>query len=308
MATPFNEILLGDCTEVLKTFDDASIDAIVSDPPYGLGTREPTGEEIDKYLAGANLNTGGDFMGKEWEIPAVRVWVEGMRILKPGGILMAFAGTRTWDIMQAGIAAAGFVEHAGLKGKFKKSMLQWVHGQGFPKSLDISKAIDKAKGIERSGPDPVSEEAKKWQGWGTALKPSWEPVLVFHKPGAEPIQFQEELRAPFHYCAKVSKAEATVDGEVENSHPTRKPLTLMSWLVKLAAPKGSLILDPYVGSGTTCVAATNEGRRFLGIERDPVFYEIAKKRVGILHEKASDIQSQRAMYDAMMAMGDDDDD
>lgn len=376
---PKNVILQGDCAEVLKTIPDASVDAVVSDPPYGLGTREPTGEEIDEYLAGARLDTGGDFMGKEWDIPPVRVWVECMRALKPGGILMAFAGTRTWDIMHAGIEAAGFVEHRGLRDKFGVSMLQWIHGQGFPKSLDISKAIDKIlrafdlpklkiehfmankaaaglpselveapkndetwgkirealnvtldeeiefeKGLvlttkaskkavseaveegaaENAPPGELrSELAKKWKGWGTALKPSWEPVLVFYKPGGpEPIQFQENLDAPFYYTAKVSKSEATLGGEVENNHPTRKPLALMRWLVKLAAPKGALILDPYCGSGTTCVAATEEDQCFIGVERDPQFHAIAEKRVGIVHTKAEEARGQRAVFSFMDEM------
>lgn len=367
MSTPAKNVILnGDCAEVLKVIPDGSIDAVVSDPPYGLGTREPTGDEIDAYLAGARLDTGGDFMGKEWDIPPVRVWLECLRILKPGGILMAFAGTRTWDIMHAGIEAAGFAEHVGLREKFGISMLQWIHGQGFPKSLDIAKAIDKVlrgfdlpklkiehftavkgrqtvdgaptddaawiqakealgvtldeeiefeKGLvlnskankaaaaESADGAPTgelrSELAKKWKGWGTALKPSWEPVLVFHKPGADPIQFQQTLDAPFYYTAKVSKSEATLGGEVENNHPTRKPLALMRWLVKLAAPKGALILDPYCGSGTTCVAATEEGQSFIGVERDPQFHAIAEKRVGIVHTQAEGVRSQQAIFDAM---------
>jgi site-specific DNA-methyltransferase (adenine-specific) len=299
MSTPVNIILNGDCAEVLQTLDDASVDAVVTDPPYGLGTSDPTGDDINAYIQGANLDTGGDFMGKDWEIPPVRVWLECKRVLKPGGVIMAFAGTRTWDIMWAGLDAAGLLEHVGLKEKFGMSMLQWIHGQGFPKSLDIAKAIDKAQKIEKAGAEPVSEEAKKWKGWGTALKPSWEPVLVFYKDGAEPRPFHQEIDAPFFYCAKVSKSEATLDGEVENNHPTRKPLALMKWLAGLAAPKDSLILDPYCGSGTTCVAATEVGQRFVGIERDPAFHEIATKRVGIVHNRNEVARGQQDIF-AMM--------
>ena len=103
-----NKILHGDCLEVLRTLPDACVDAVVTDPPYGLGNREPTGEDIQRYLDGERLDTGGDFMGKEWDIPPVAVWKECLRVLKPGGYVLAFAGTRTWDIMSIGIRAAGF--------------------------------------------------------------------------------------------------------------------------------------------------------------------------------------------------------
>jgi hypothetical protein len=89
---PINTILNGDCLELLKTLPDESVDAVCTDPPYGLGTREPTGEDIEKYLRGESLDTGGDFMGKEWEIPPVAVWRECFRVLKPGGHVAAFAG------------------------------------------------------------------------------------------------------------------------------------------------------------------------------------------------------------------------
>ena len=232
-----NAILLGDSAEVLKEFPDACLDACVTDPPYGLGTRQPTGPEIDAYLnEGSRLDSGGDFMGKDWDMPSVPLWREVYRAMKPGAILMAFAGTRTLDLMAAGIQAAGF-KYIGL--------LSWCYGQGFPKSLDISKAIDKAAGHWRgkagektgfksdslSGPhyersdkgEPVTEEAKKWKGWGTALKPAWEPVLVFSK---EETTWKMPW-PPFLYNAKASKSETSVGGEIENNHPCLHPDALV---------------------------------------------------------------------------------
>lgn len=224
---PLNQILLGACEEMLKALPDASIDAIITDPPYGLGTREPTAADIARYLSGDALDTGGDFMGKLWEIPTVAVWKECLRVLKPGGYLLSFASTRTWDIMSIGIRAAGFENRDTISSMFSSPCLQWVHGQGFPKSLNVSKAIDKMKGAKRkvigkkkgkggengnklvrpTGNDaddakscgaflvgakqidieipvtePATDEAKKWEGYGTALKPAWEPILCFRKP------------------------------------------------------------------------------------------------------------------------------
>ena len=172
-----NEILLGDCLEVLKTLPDASVDAIVTDPPYGLGNREPTGPEIIAYLQGADLDHGGDFMGHSWQIPSVAVWRECFRVLKPGGHLLSFAGTRTIGLIHVGIQAAGFQCRDTVATQFGTTVFSWLYGSGFPKSLNVSKALAK------QGASP--EVIEKWQGWGTALKPSWEPILVFRKPLAE---------------------------------------------------------------------------------------------------------------------------
>ena len=163
----------GDCLEVLRSMPDCSVDSIVTDPPYGLS-----------------------FMGKKWDydVPSVDVWVECIRVLKPGGHLLAFAGTRTQHRMAVRIEDAGFEI---------RDMIAWVYGSGFPKSLDVSKAIDKAEGHWRgragevasengamSGGnyartpkgDPITDAAKQWQGWGTALKPALEPITVARKP------------------------------------------------------------------------------------------------------------------------------
>jgi site-specific DNA-methyltransferase (adenine-specific) len=180
------ELHHGDCLDVLKTLSDCSVDAIVTDPPYGLS-----------------------FMGKRWDydVPSVDIWVECLRVLKPGGHLLAFAGTRTQHRMAVRIEDAGFEI---------RDVIAWVYGSGFPKSLDVSKAIDKAAGAEREvvgraiRPDgttretvggrestpfvasavdgdafitaPATEAAKQWAGWGTALKPALEPITLARKP------------------------------------------------------------------------------------------------------------------------------
>lgn len=184
-------IIHGDCLDVLRTLPDCSVDAVVTDPPYGLS-----------------------FMGRKWDydVPSVEVWAECLRVLKPGGHLLAFAGTRTQHRMAVRIEDAGFEI---------RDMIAWVYGSGFPKSLDVSKAIDARAGAERevvgdkldrrgyhlhghdggeafghgiasSTPetrlraalitDPATDAARQWQGWGTALKPALEPITVARKP------------------------------------------------------------------------------------------------------------------------------
>ena len=172
------KVLAGSCLDRLKELEDNSIDAVVTDPPYELG-----------------------FMGKSWDSSGiafnVEVWAECLRVLKPGGHLLAFGGSRTWHRIAVAIEDAGFEV---------RDSIAWLYGSGFPKSLDVSKAIDKAAGIERevigqkitgnarteegwSGGQtfvdetaPATPEAQKWQGWGTALKPAFEPVVVARKP------------------------------------------------------------------------------------------------------------------------------
>jgi len=181
-------IHLGDCREIIATLDDNSIDSIVTDPPYEIG-----------------------FMGKKWDNSGiaydVQLWTECLRVLKPGGHLLAFGGTRTSHRMATAIEAAGF--------EIRDSIV-WLYGSGFPKSHDVSKGIDKAAGAEREvvgtkigqpgysladngrtndvygdlhNPDsecsitaPATDAARKWEGWGTALKPAHEPIVVARKP------------------------------------------------------------------------------------------------------------------------------
>lgn len=206
---------LGDCLDVLRGMADASVDAVVTDPPYGLGTREPTVDNLIAYLRGGDLDHGGDFMGKDWTMPSVAIWREVYRVLKPGAHVLCFAGTRTWDVMSLGLRAAGF-ENRDTIGRGVPA-LAWLAGSGFPKALDVSRAIDASMGaerarlgarvyagghVQRSGDDalappigtfvrtqdrrdetaPSSEEARRWDGWATALKPAWEVVLMFRKP------------------------------------------------------------------------------------------------------------------------------
>lgn len=172
----------GDCLVTLRGMADNSVDSIVTDPPYGLS-----------------------FMGKKWDydVPSVEIWAECLRVLKPGGHLLAFAGTRTQHRMAVRIEDAGFEI---------RDMLAWVYSQGFPKSADVSKQIDKAAGAARTkvpatgnlhkntnlnddgwskigdreplmdSNTPVTDAARQWQGWGTALKPALEPITMARKP------------------------------------------------------------------------------------------------------------------------------
>jgi len=205
-------IIEGDCLDVLRKLKAETIHAIVTDPPYGL-SREPDMVEVMKHwLAGDDyVHKGNGFMGKSWDsfVPGPAVWKECLRVLKPGGYLLSFAGSRTFDLMTLAIRLGGFEI---------RDSIAWLYGSGFPKSMDVSKAIDKAAGATREviglktygdggtfnqGPasgrsaghmgnvvarppsvetTPATPEAEQWQGWGTALKPAFEPIIVARKP------------------------------------------------------------------------------------------------------------------------------
>lgn len=203
-------LLPGDCLEVMRKLPEAAVDSIVTDPPYALTQASrngsPRNNDPETPFGRTKLGERG-FMGKTWDTGEVaflvEFWIEALRVLKPGGHLVAFGGTRTYHRLAVAIEDAGFEI---------RDQLAWAYGSGFPKSLDVSKAIDKAAGAEREvvGPAPYSrgrasqsysetrrvsydypplpitaaatDEAKQWSGWGTALKPAWEPICLARKP------------------------------------------------------------------------------------------------------------------------------
>lgn len=169
----------GDCLDVLRELPDASVDSVVTDPPYEL----TAGKKGGSGVASVNLSTpfgrsrvgtgnGGGFMGKGWDATGIAhdpvMWAECLRVLKPGGHLLAFGGTRTWHRLAVAIEDAGFEI---------RDSIAFMFGSGFPKSLDVSKAIDKDAENTTGTPD-----AARWQGWGTALKPAHEPIVWARKP------------------------------------------------------------------------------------------------------------------------------
>ena len=193
--------------QVLKDLEDNSIDSVVSDPPYGLSqiSTQVFNECMLKWCTDDRsfMPSAKGFMGKSWDsfVPPPSLWDEVYRVLKPGGHALIFAGSRTQDLMGLSLRLAGFE---------MRDCIQWIYGSGFPKSLDVSKAIDKLKGEERkivgkgrnfgasklkdgktsfgdyagawNVTTPSSKEAKQWEGWGTALKPAYEPALLVRKP------------------------------------------------------------------------------------------------------------------------------
>lgn len=200
---PAYQIIHGDCLEVLRGMESNSVDAVIEDGPYGLG-KEPDALAMlmDWLETGHHEVKGRGFMGKKWDafVPQPAQQREVLRVLKPGGHLLAFAGTRTQDLMALGLRIAGFKI---------RDLVAWVYGSGFPKSHNVANEIDKKMGCEPRGraiptasthlpsgkyadekltSNPVeayearTEAGKEWQGWGTALKPALEPITLARKP------------------------------------------------------------------------------------------------------------------------------
>ena len=416
-------LLNGDCIEQMQKLIDegVQVESVVTDPPYELG-----------------------FMGKSWDASGIafdkKTWELAFQLLKPGGHLLAFSASRNYHRMAVAVEDAGFEI---------RDQIMWIYGSGFPKSLDIGKGVDKKQGNDREvvgtiergsvedaiakgvgytadpanqnnkaifgyGTETVTKGNTEWEGWGTALKPAHEPIVMARKPVAEKtvadnvlkhgtgginidgcridldgdykskangrpsltglgdnydsekantpdtigrfpanvmhdgsdvvqdifpktakssggggsktvspsdnvyqggwghkeydktIGFGDEGSASrYFYCPKVSKSERN-QGLVEfddkqyshdgrkksienpyqrnksiskNNHPTVKPQELMKYLCRLVTPKGGTVLDPFMGSGSTGMAAKDEGFDFIGIEKEKEYFEISEQRI-----------------------------
>lgn len=222
MDTWINQVICGDCLEVMRELPDNSIDAVVTDPPYELG-----------------------FMGKKWDSTGiaynVELWQECLRVLKPGGHLLSFGGTRTYHRMACAIEDAGFEI---------RDCIQWLYSMGFPKSHDISKAIDKKLGAERKivglkpytndgsirGNSynkgsyervqlpitaPATPEAQEWEGWGTALKPANEPIVLARKPLSEKTIAENVLKWG---TGGINIDDCRVEYDMTDTNPATNPL------------------------------------------------------------------------------------
>src|SRR5690625_3544398 len=208
MANNLTELLFhGESTEVLKGLEANSVDSVVCDPPYGLSKEPDIVKVLTEWTTGdeAFVPDGKGFMSKEWDgfVPPPSLWREVYRVLKPGGHALVFAGTRTQDLMTISLRLAGFEV---------RDVIEWLYFSGFPKSHNVSKAFDRRAGAEREvvgqrvrlgdrksyvnnndkaifnpGENnaitaPATELARKWDGWGTSLKPAHEPIIMVRKP------------------------------------------------------------------------------------------------------------------------------
>ena len=451
----------GDCIEEMqKLIDDGvQVDSVVTDPPYHLTSitqrygKESSAPCTDKDGLFTRVNTG--FMGTEWDGGDIafqkETWELAYKLLKPGGHLLAFSASRNYHRMAVAIEDAGFEI---------RDQMMWLYGSGFPKSMNVGKAFDKKLGNERkvvgmtnqqdirSGnyvgkatdtkeysriDVPITEGNSEWEGWGTALKPAHEPIVMARKPlseksivdnvlkhgtgainidecrvegndakypdtnpdfrdvakkamaegGQDKLNFNqitgakrkkvvrkprnesgvwtdgnsgmkaegtqyadadpkgrfpsnvmhdgsdvvkdifpttsksaggrsyqntnqmyeggykvgdglkidpgygdEGSAARYFYCPKTSKSERN-HSTVKNNHPTVKPQKLMQYLCRMVTPKGGIVLDMFMGSGSTGMAAKDEGFDFIGIEKEKEYFEIAEARIESIEVKAT---------------------
>jgi DNA modification methylase/transcriptional regulator with XRE-family HTH domain len=343
---PSYRILAGDCVARMGMMEESSIDNCITDPPYEIG-----------------------FMGKGWDNTGVaynpRTWRAVHRVLKPNGFLAVFAATRTQHRIAHAIERAGFEII---------DIISWCYGTGFPKSHNISKAIDKKGGKSiswfgkwfknwrleqgltqkevgshflsksgkltgcvfnweegrsiptnkdfnklcklynlpfsnmeeargeylgkikhsRSGGDDfakqvgsksqsrdeevfatATEPAKQWEGWGTALKPAYEPIIIARKKGSKATTNYSQ----FYYISKASKKEKNAGLSESNTHPTVKPIAIMKALIEDFTEEGTVVFDPFTGSGSTGIATVMNNRTFIGCELTPEYIPIAKARI-----------------------------
>ena len=357
-------LLNGDCIEQMQKLKDEGkqIDSVVTDPPYHLTSiverYGKDGSAPAKDKDGLYQRQARGFMGKEWDGGDIAfrtdTWKLAYDLLKPGGYLLAFSASRNYHRMAVAIEDAGFEI---------RDQIMWIYGSGFPKSLNVG------------------------DGWGTALKPAHEPIVMARKPlegtnkqniekygtgginidgcriqgddiggerkitnrkprdennvwtdnnsgmkqesnhfadadpkGRYPANLMhdglQEDWARYFYCPKTSAEERnrgldhlptkktssmsgrrdshdmegySIDNDVtgrfvterKNIHPTVKPQELMKYLCRLVTPKGGVVLDPFMGSGSTGIAAKDEGFDFIGIEKEQEYFEIAEARIKV---------------------------
>jgi site-specific DNA-methyltransferase (adenine-specific) len=334
-------LLKGNNIDLLKTLDENSVDSIVTDPPYGLS-----------------------FMNKKWDanVPSVDFWKEVYRVLKPGGHVLSFGGTRTYHRMAVAIEDAGFEI---------RDQIQWIYGSGFPKSLNLGngwgtqlKPANEPVCLARKpiDQDTIKKNVEEWGTGGINIDDSRvgdEQVVAHHAPkgtfaGGEQdrgshktyytntgrfptnvifecicdevlegdtkkantnykwsntecggntftqrgkytprddtkhhhtnpdcpchiLDSQSDNASRFFYQAKVSKKERNMGAT--NTHPTVKPIDLMKYLCRLITPKNGVVLDPFMGSGSTGIAAILEGFDFIGMEMDEKYFDISVARI-----------------------------
>jgi hypothetical protein len=263
-----NKLYHGDCLEVLKMLPDNSVDSCVTDPPYGLVSivkrfGKEGSAEAKEGSDGSFKRLSKGFMGKEWDGSGiennVEMWKEVLRVLKPGGHLLSFSGTRTYHRMAVAIEDAGFEV---------RDMIEWVYGSGFPKSLNIGKAVDKLQGNKREvvgktqsvqfqekgyeykgnkkgsgfnnekywgfGND-VTKGTSEWEGWGTALKPSHESIMLAQKPLTSVPLFDKidiDLIIKKILCLLVLNVKIAESNLVLSQHGLSEELNIAQWIAE----------------------------------------------------------------------------
>ena len=310
----------GDCRDIMRTYPDQHFDAVITDPPYGIS------------FAGEKWDTATPHGFQAW----AQSWgEEALRVIKPGGYLLAFSAPRTYHRLTSGLEDAGFEI---------RDAMAWIRAAAKPAGLDLSSAFDREAGVleQRKGRrtklrpedihsatrmsshllieagEPVTDEAKTWAGWGTGLKPAWEPMAVARRTleghltdnvrahgtgamniragmdavngsyppnllmGEQAMAAAVEQGAPDHVWPVFRyqpKAPTSERPKVGGiQHVTVKPLELMRYLIRLVVRPGALILEPFAGSGTTLQAAAMENVRAVGCELDDRYIPLIRER------------------------------
>lgn len=291
-----NSIICGDCFDVMKQMGNDSIACCITDPPYNyefIG-RAWDEEEINRRLERVKCSSStlvknipygsglaGGVRNARWyaknrqNILEYQAWVEEWgkelyRTVKPGGLVLVFNSTRTAAHIQIALENAGF---------YARDILVWRRNSGIPKGINI------AKKLEKMG----DENAQDWAGWHSCLRNEWEAIVIVQKPL---VNNYIETLSKYHVGLFNAKDDNGFQSNIiedirrevldeYNTHPTVKPLDLMKKLIRLTVPKGygNIVLDPFAGSGTTLLAAKIEGIDYIGIEINPSYVEIAKRRL-----------------------------
>lgn len=289
-----DEIINGNCIDVLKQIESNSINLILSDIPYGIGAEEWDvlhdntnsaflGSSPAQERAGAVFKKRGKPLNgwseADRQIPIqyynwCMTWVlDWLRVLKPGGSAFVFAGRRLAHRCICAFEDVGFTY---------KDMLAWIKGKAPHRAQRLSVVFDKRGDTQSS---------KDWEGWRVGnLRPTFEPILWFTKPykigGTLADNALENEVGAFNekaFLKYINSPDNIISIGASSSdsglHPTQKPLELMQALIELTTKENHVVLDPFCGSGTTIIAAAELNRNYIGVELDKNYYDIAVKRL-----------------------------
>jgi site-specific DNA-methyltransferase (adenine-specific) len=292
----------GDCIAFMKSLPANSVDMICTDPPYFLDGLGDDWDSAALAVRGESRVIGTLPKGMKFDRSQsakfrafyTTVSAECFRVLKPGGAFLSFSSPRLYHAMASAVEDAGFEI---------RDMLGWVYTQSQSKAFSQNHIIEKDKTLTAEEKESMKE---RLTGWKTPqLKPAIEPICFAMKPiegrfidnmrihgvgllnveqttetGRTPsnIVTTEEINADYDSVFMVKKPVKSEKGDY-NTHISVKPVHLMNHLIRLFTPEQAIVLDPFLGSGTTAVACVHTNRKYIGCEINKDYITIARRRI-----------------------------
>lgn len=316
--TPTVTVLAGDAVQMLASHSIEPVHAVITDPPYGLTTHTDIAEILSSWLQGHTYCSGqSGYAGNTWDnsVPGPELWRQVGNLLMPGGFIAAFSAARTQHLTATALALAGFEIRDTLHWTYGTGVLRQrdlgtvVREQS--KDTHLAELLDGQRAGFKPAHEPIviarqhitedtlTENVAKFKVGairhartlntnsvvthesGCTSKSCMDNCAVTAKKcgsGTTHLYPGRELPHPSLPVSKPGRSERPVSND-GTSHDTVKPLTLMRWLIRALTPPGGVVLDPFLGSGTTAEAAVLEGRRAIGCELSTEYLPLIEQRL-----------------------------